>query len=101
MLSDNLLQNHWYLLRQVTISTQYKIYSPQNVKNAFSEKLSKLGFDMFSIFPVDLMHEVELGVWKALLIHLFRILEADNENHLHDVDKRLNLDFSHPYYNLI
>jgi hypothetical protein len=25
---------------------------------------------------VDLMHEFELGVWKALFIHLIRILHA-------------------------
>ena len=37
---------------------------------------------------MDLLHEVELGVWKGLLIHLFRILEAADENHLHEVDKR-------------
>jgi hypothetical protein len=25
---------------------------------------------------VDLMHEFELGVWRALFIHLLRILES-------------------------
>jgi hypothetical protein len=25
---------------------------------------------------VDLLHEFELGVWKALFIHLLRILES-------------------------
>lgn len=34
------------------------------------------------------MHEIELGVWKSLLIHLLRILEAVNENLLHDLDRR-------------
>lgn len=43
---------------------------------------------MFSIFPVDLLHEVEIGVWKGLLIHLFRILESVNEGLLHELDKR-------------
>jgi hypothetical protein len=40
------------------------------------------------MFPVDLMHEVELGVWKALLVHLLRILESVHENILHEFDKR-------------
>ncbi|KAF8640199.1 hypothetical protein AX14_010002 [Amanita brunnescens Koide BX004] len=31
--------------------------------NAFSDKLTPLSFNMFNIFVVDLMHEVELGVW--------------------------------------
>lgn len=43
---------------------------------------------MFSIFHVDLLHEIEIGVWKAVLIHLLRILEAVNENLLHDFDWR-------------
>jgi len=28
---------------------------------------------------VDLMHEFELGVWKALLTHLIRILHAASD----------------------
>lgn len=44
---------------------------------------------MFTIFPVDLMHEVELGVWKALFMHLLRILESVHENLLHELDRRL------------
>jgi len=39
-------------------------------QNVFSEKLSPLGFNYFLIFVFDLMHEFELGVWKALFIHL-------------------------------
>jgi hypothetical protein len=38
------------------------------------------------------MHEVELGVWKALMIHLLRILNAVDENLLNELDRRL--DFS-------
>ena len=33
-------------------------------------------FDFFSLLVVDLMHEFELGVWKALFVHLIRILVA-------------------------
>ncbi|KAF8218466.1 hypothetical protein L208DRAFT_1351176, partial [Tricholoma matsutake] len=43
--------------------------------NAFSSKLAPFGFNMFSMLAVDLMHEVELGVWKAFFIHLLRILD--------------------------
>ncbi len=31
---------------------------------------------MFKILVVDFMHEIELGVWKALFTHLIRILYA-------------------------
>jgi hypothetical protein len=35
---------------------------------------------------VDLMHEYELGVWKATFIHLLRILDCLNK--IHDLDQR-------------
>lgn len=47
-------------------------------KNAFSDKLSIFGFDMHSILAVDILHEVEIGAWKSLFIHLLRLLEAVN-----------------------
>jgi hypothetical protein len=31
-------------------------------------------FDLSRMLVVDCMHEVELGVWKALFAHLIRIL---------------------------
>ena len=34
------------------------------------------------------MHEVELGVWKALMIHLLRILNSVNQNLLNELDRR-------------
>jgi hypothetical protein len=40
------------------------------------------------MFVVDLMHEFELGVWRALLIHLLRILNASNKSLVDELDKR-------------
>lgn len=57
-------------------------------QNAFSEKLSPLGFNYFLIFVFDLMHEFELGVWKALFIHLLRILQAEDKNLIHELDRQ-------------
>jgi hypothetical protein len=37
---------------------------------------------------VDLMHEFELGVWKALFLHLLRILEAEDPSLLIELDRR-------------
>ncbi|KAG8692955.1 hypothetical protein FRC09_010842, partial [Ceratobasidium sp. 395] len=45
-------------------------------ENAFSRRLLPLGFDFFKIFVVDLLHEIELGVWKSLLTHLLRIIHS-------------------------
>jgi hypothetical protein len=37
---------------------------------------------------VDLMHEVELGVWKSLFIHLLRILASVTPALLYKLDHR-------------
>jgi hypothetical protein len=37
---------------------------------------------------VDIMHEFELGIWKALFIHLLRILEAYDKNLINELDRR-------------
>ena len=57
-------------------------------QNAFSDKLTPLGFNMFDILVVDLMHEVELGVWKAVFIHLLRLLNCHDESLKHEMDRR-------------
>ena len=37
---------------------------------------------------VDLLHEFELGVWKAIFIHLLRILETLKQFQILEMDKR-------------
>jgi hypothetical protein len=37
---------------------------------------------------IDLLHEFELGVWKALFIHLLRIVESLGGNALVELDRR-------------
>jgi len=61
-----------------------------NLQNAFSEKLGCLGFNLFVMLVVDLMHEFELGVWKALFTHLIRILSATGAGDVlvHELDRR-------------
>lgn len=58
------------------------------VQNAFSEKLSHTGFDFFVMLVVDLLHELELGVWKAIFIHLLCMLDSLNGNVLSKLDYR-------------
>lgn len=43
---------------------------------------------MFDMVVVDLLHEVELGVWKAIFIHLLRILDCQSESLKYELDKR-------------
>ena len=45
-------------------------------KNVFTEKLGSFGFNPYPAFVVDLMHEFELGIWKAIFIHIIGVLYA-------------------------
>jgi hypothetical protein len=40
------------------------------------------------MFVVDLLHEFELGVWKATFIHLLRILYAAGGNAIQELNQR-------------
>ncbi|KDN43598.1 hypothetical protein RSAG8_05975, partial [Rhizoctonia solani AG-8 WAC10335] len=51
-----------------------RIYSNKICQNAFSRLGGELGFNIFSALVVDQLHEVELGVWKALFKHLIRLV---------------------------
>jgi hypothetical protein len=57
-------------------------------QNAFSEALSSLGFDVFKMLVVDLLHEFDLGVWKAVFTHLIRVLYAHNKTAVVELNKR-------------
>ncbi|KAJ3542068.1 hypothetical protein NMY22_g3642 [Coprinellus aureogranulatus] len=57
-------------------------------RNAFSERLSPFGFNLFDMLTSDVMHEVELGVWKSLFIQLLRMLEVSPSNPSHILDSR-------------
>lgn len=47
-------------------------------QNAFSHCLGSLpGFNLYRMLVPDLMHEIELGVWKALFSHLLRMLNCE------------------------
>jgi hypothetical protein len=58
------------------------------IQNAFSDRLAPLGFNFFPMLVVDLMHEFELGVWKALFIHLLRILESQGGELIAELDRQ-------------
>ncbi|PCH35863.1 hypothetical protein WOLCODRAFT_51266, partial [Wolfiporia cocos MD-104 SS10] len=57
-------------------------------RSAFSTKLSKFGFNHYSMFVPDLMHEFELGVWKAILTHLMRILYVEGNDSIQIFNQR-------------
>ncbi|KZT03337.1 uncharacterized protein LAESUDRAFT_660054, partial [Laetiporus sulphureus 93-53] len=63
-------------------------YSLVPSRSAFSIRLSEFGFDFYPMFVVDLIHEFELGVWKAILTHLLQILYAEGNNTIQRSNKR-------------
>jgi hypothetical protein len=45
-----------------------------SMQNAFSVNLGQFGFNFHEVLVPDILHEVELGVWKAVFTHLIRLL---------------------------
>ena len=62
--------------------------SNQFLQNAFSSRLSDFGVNFYSMFVVDLLHEFELGVWKAVFTHLMRILYAAGGDCIQKLNER-------------
>ncbi|KAK7037661.1 hypothetical protein VNI00_010884 [Paramarasmius palmivorus] len=58
------------------------------VENSFSKHLLPLGFDVYELLVVDLLHEFEIGVWKAILIHLVRLLYSSGPSKVTELDYR-------------
>jgi hypothetical protein len=46
------------------------------------------GLNIHALLTVDLLHEVELGVWKSLFTHILRILSAHDRDSLGELDQR-------------
>ncbi|KAH9834205.1 uncharacterized protein C8Q71DRAFT_797981 [Rhodofomes roseus] len=57
-------------------------------RSAFSSRLGATGFNFYSLFAPDILHEFELGVWKAIFIHLLRILCAVGNDRIQILNER-------------
>jgi hypothetical protein len=44
------------------------------------------GLNVYALLTVDLLHEVELGVWKALFTHIICILSVYCPEHVNELD---------------
>jgi hypothetical protein len=67
-------------------------------QHAFSKLSGATSFDIFSTLAVDLLHEVELGVWKALLTHLIRMLYSIGAESIPKMNERYDEICSVPSY---
>ncbi|KAI0715990.1 hypothetical protein C8T65DRAFT_606466 [Cerioporus squamosus] len=60
------------------------------VRSAFSDKLSQFGHDVYQMLVPDIMHEFELGVWKAIFMHLVRVIIAAGGDGVQRLDARFS-----------
>ncbi|KAG9089394.1 hypothetical protein FRC06_001569 [Ceratobasidium sp. 370] len=59
--------------------------------NAFSDRLHDCKFNIFSSLVVDQLHEIELGVWKSLFLHLIRLLHHNGSQAVTEFNRRFRL----------
>ncbi|KAI0337344.1 hypothetical protein BDW22DRAFT_1468571 [Trametopsis cervina] len=51
-------------------------------RSTFSQRLAPFGVNFYSMFVPDIMHECELGIWKAHFTHILRVLFAFGDDNL-------------------
>ncbi|KAH0827364.1 hypothetical protein J3R83DRAFT_4009 [Lanmaoa asiatica] len=68
--AQHAIYEHGRPLKGTTIETILKTESLVPTLNSFCERLSPLGFNLFSHLVVDLLHEFKLRVLKNILKHL-------------------------------
>ncbi|KAF8834366.1 hypothetical protein BDN67DRAFT_992678 [Paxillus ammoniavirescens] len=81
-----LTYNKNYAVDTVQVEAFLKPESLVPTLSAFSEQLHHTGFDLFVMLMVDILHEFELGVWKAILVHLLRIVDCPKKSMTHELD---------------
>ncbi|KZT18728.1 hypothetical protein NEOLEDRAFT_1079423, partial [Neolentinus lepideus HHB14362 ss-1] len=77
-----------YVVNSEHVEELLKLESLVPSQNAFSSALSKFSFNFFSVLAIDLMHKYELGVWKAVFVHLIHILKAHDVNSINELNWR-------------
>ncbi|KAI0689452.1 hypothetical protein C8T65DRAFT_588651 [Cerioporus squamosus] len=71
-----------------TVDDALKTTSITSTRSAFADKLAPHGLNVYALLVPDLMHEFELGVWKAVFTHLVRLVIAAGADRVQEMDKR-------------
>ncbi|THH26439.1 hypothetical protein EUX98_g7748, partial [Antrodiella citrinella] len=71
-----------------TLLAQESLVPTLNAFSEFAQKILPFAFNFFSMLVVDFMHEFELGVWKAIFIHLIRMLVSVGEGVVQEFNLR-------------
>ena len=51
-------------------------------------RFSHLAINVFRLFVPDLLHDFELGVWKVTFTHLMRIIYANGQDCIQELNER-------------
>ncbi|KAG2348745.1 hypothetical protein BDR05DRAFT_980136 [Suillus weaverae] len=83
----------WLYVKGTNISSVFvkRLLGPDSLiatASAFSTRLAQFGFNFYSLFIPDLLHEFELRVWKAIFTHILQILYAYRNNTIQALNKR-------------
>ena len=60
-----------------------------------------MGFDTHDLFGVNLLHEVEVGTWKNVIMYLLRVLVAEGGDLVTEFDKQCISFHSFNYFTYI
>ncbi|KAH8093841.1 hypothetical protein BXZ70DRAFT_897117 [Cristinia sonorae] len=86
-----LIYEEGYVVNSKHVEDLLKATSAVPTKNAFSERIQQRAdtrFNFHRILSPDHLHEWEIGNWKAIFLHLIRILEAVSPELVHEMNKR-------------
>ncbi|KAG1820998.1 uncharacterized protein BJ212DRAFT_1478103 [Suillus subaureus] len=86
--AHELIYNKNFAVGSMPVEHILKPHSWVPTLNTFSDRLGPLGFNIFWVLMVNLLHEFEIGVWKSLFIHLLCIILAHDKSLIHKLDKR-------------
>ncbi|KAI0633696.1 hypothetical protein C8Q77DRAFT_1157868 [Trametes polyzona] len=79
---------HGMSLTSIHISRLLDPLSITPSRSAFSTRLRPHGFNFYSLFVPDLLHEFKLGVWKSIFTHILRLLHAVGNDAIQEFNKR-------------
>ncbi|THV05942.1 hypothetical protein K435DRAFT_816082 [Dendrothele bispora CBS 962.96] len=77
-----------YRITSQAVEVVLQPFSYIPTRNTFSDRFAKFGMNFFQMFVPDVLHELELGVWKAVLTHFIRILFAYGNDTVQELDAR-------------
>ncbi|TBU36276.1 hypothetical protein BD309DRAFT_1073507, partial [Dichomitus squalens] len=71
--------------------TKLGFLSMTPTRSAFSQRFASFGLNVYELFVPDLLHEMELGVWKGTFTHLVRMIIAAGGDRVQMLDERFSM----------